>query len=80
MSESAWTADDPQPGDCDAEIATIDPRYVELHEGSPDAKLRILLSLEGEDAQRLERIADARGHKPGQVVADLLRDADRSVA
>jgi hypothetical protein len=29
---------------------------------------------------RLERLADARGKKPGQVVADLLRDADRSAA
>jgi hypothetical protein len=80
MSESAWTADDPQPGDFDAEITTIDPRHVELHEGRLDAKLRILLSFEGEDAQRLERIADARGQKPAQVVADLLRDADRLVA
>jgi hypothetical protein len=43
-------------------------------------KRRILLSFEGEDAERLERIADARGQKPGQVVADLLRDADRSAA
>jgi len=31
-------------------------------------------------AERLERIAGARGQKPGQVAADLLRDADRSVA
>jgi hypothetical protein len=80
MSESAWRADDPQPGDFDAEVATIDPRYVELRSGRPESKLRILLSLEGEDAERLERLADARGQKPGEVVADLLRDADRSAA
>jgi hypothetical protein len=29
---------------------------------------------------RLERIAQARGKRPGDVVADLLRDADRSAA
>lgn len=34
MSDSAWTADGPQPGDFDAEIATIDARYVELRDGS----------------------------------------------
>jgi hypothetical protein len=40
--------------------------------------LRILVSVEGDDAERLERIADARGQKPGDVVAELLRNADRS--
>jgi hypothetical protein len=60
--------------------STIDPRYIESHHGRPDAKLKILLSFEGEGAERLERIADARGQKPGQVVADLLRDADRPAA
>jgi hypothetical protein len=42
--------------------------------------LRILISVEGEDVQRLERIARARGKAPGDVVAELLRDADRSAA
>jgi len=80
MSKDPWRDPDPQPGDFDAELATIDPRYIEAHEGNPDAKLRILVSVEGEDAKRLERIAEARGKKPGDVVADLLRDADRSAA
>jgi hypothetical protein len=80
MSDSAWTADDPQPGDFDAEIATIEARYVELRDGSSGGRLRIVLSFEGEDAARLERTAAARGQTPGQVVADLLRDADRSAA
>jgi hypothetical protein len=39
-----------------------------------------LVSVEGEDAQRLERIAEARGKSPHDVVAELLRDADRSAA
>jgi hypothetical protein len=42
--------------------------------------LRILVSVEGEDARRLERIAEARGKKPGDVVAELLRDVDRPAA
>jgi hypothetical protein len=39
-----------------------------------------MVSVEGEDARRLARLAGARGKKPGEVVADPLRDADRSVA
>lgn len=80
MSTDPWTADDPQPGDFDAVLATIDSEYVERHEGDPTATLRILVSVEGEDAQRLERIAEARGKTPHDVVAELLRDADRPAA
>ena len=80
MSKDPWTDPDPQPGDFDAVLASIDPRYVESHPGNPDAWLRILISVEGEDVERLERIARARGMKPCDVVAELLRDADRSLA
>jgi hypothetical protein len=80
MSTDPWTADDPQPGDFDAVLATIDATYVERHEGDPTATLRILVSVEGEDARRLARIAEARGKTPHDVVAELLRDADRPVA
>ena len=79
MPSDPWTDTDPGRGDFDAELASIDSRYVEAHEGDPDARLRILVSVEGDDAERLERIAGARGQKPGDVVAELLRDADRSV-
>jgi len=77
MGSNPWTDPDPKPGAFDAELATIDPAHVEVHEGHPDAKLRILISIEGEDAKRLERIAEAQGKKPGDVVADLLRDAEQ---
>jgi hypothetical protein len=77
MSVDPWTAPDPQPGDFDADLRALDAPDVERHVGDPDAKLRILLSVEGEDAQRLERLAEARGQKPSDVVAELLRDADR---
>jgi hypothetical protein len=80
MSESPWTDLEPQPGDFDPELATIDPRYIERHRGNADAKVRILITVEGEDARRLQRIAADRGQKPTDLVAELLRDADRSAA
>jgi hypothetical protein len=80
MKTDPWTSEDPQPGDFDAVLATIESEYVERHEGDPTARLRILVSVEGEDARRLERIAEARGKTPHDVVAELLRDADRPAA
>ena len=80
MSTNPWTADDPQPGDFDDVLASIDPKYVEHRDGDPTATLRILVSVEGEDALRLERIAGQLGKTPHDVVSDLLRDADRSAA
>jgi hypothetical protein len=77
MGKSPWTDLEPQTGDFDAELATIDPRFVEAHRGNPSAKVRIVVSIEGEDARRLERISAARGEKPADVIAELLRDADR---
>jgi hypothetical protein len=76
MTKTPWTDLVPQPGDFDADLATIDPRFVESHHGDPSAKVRIVLSIEGEDANRLQRISAARGEKPADVIADLLRAAD----
>jgi len=80
MSKDPWTDPNPQPGDFDADLASLDPRYVEYREGDPDARLLITVSVQGEDVKRLERIAEARGTTPGDVVAELLRDADQSAA
>jgi hypothetical protein len=80
MGIDPWTTPDPQPGDFDADLRDLDAHDVERHVGNPDAKVRPLLSVEGEDAERLERLAEARGQKPGDVVAEFLRDADRSAA
>jgi hypothetical protein len=80
MSTSPWTGLEPQPGDFDPDLATIDPRYIERHRGNPKGKVRILLTVEGEDAERLQRIAAARGQKPTDLVAEPLRDADRPAA
>lgn len=80
MSESPWIDRDPQPGAFDADLATIDPRFVEAHHGNPNAKVRIVISIEGEDAERLQRISAERGEKPTDVIAELLRGADRPAA
>jgi hypothetical protein len=80
MSADPWTDPDPKPGDFDADLAKLDPRYVEDHEGVPDAKLIVLVGVEGEDAKRLERISEARGKPAADVVAELLRDAERTRA
>jgi hypothetical protein len=44
---------------------------VEAHQGAPDAKLIVLICVEGEDAKRLERISEARGKKVADVVTEL---------
>ena len=80
MSADPWTDADPNPGDFDTDLTKLDPRYVEHQKGDPEAKLLILVGIEGEDAKRLERISEARGKKAADVVAELLRDADRSRA
>ena len=78
MTKNPWTDPDPQPGDFDAELELLDESAVEYHEGDPSASFRIVVSVGGEDASRLARIADARGQRPSDVVAELLRDAERS--
>lgn len=80
MGEFPWTDPEPRPGDFDAELATIDSRFIDAQPGRVDARLRIVVSIEGEDAERLERLSADRGVKPGAVIADLLRDADRPAA
>ena len=75
MTHDPWTDSDPQPGDFDAALTAIDPRYVEAHVGNPDAKLTIVLGVEDEDAERLQQLAARRHQRPGEVVADLLRSA-----
>jgi hypothetical protein len=80
MTKKPWIDADPQPGDLDAELALLDESAFEYHEGDPSATLRIVVSIEGVDASRLARIAESRGQKPSDVVAELLRDADRPAA
>jgi hypothetical protein len=80
MTKDPWTDPDPQPGDFDTYLATIDPDNVETHEGNPSAQLTIVLNVSGDDAQRLERIAIRRGQGVDEVISHLLRDAERHAA
>jgi hypothetical protein len=80
MTKDPWTDPDPKPGNFDAELEKLDPRYVDRAEGDPDASLVVLVGVEGEDAKRLERLAEARGKRAADVVAELLREADASRA
>ena len=75
MATDPWTNPDPQPGDFDAELDRADPDHIDVHDGNPDAKLTILVSIEGDDAKRLEKIANERGQQPAEVVSELLRRA-----
>jgi len=68
-------APDPEPGDLDAELAQLAPEDVTEHPGDPSARLVLHLTLEGDDADTLRRIAHDRGQRPSEVVADLLRSA-----
>jgi hypothetical protein len=73
MGKDPWTNPDPQPGDFDGEVAAVDPRDVQVVEPGSNAAVTIVVSVEGEDAARLQQIASERGQKPGEVVAALLR-------
>src|SRR3954469_11845127 len=80
MSRDPWTDPDPQPGDLDAELELLDDSAFEFHEGDPSATFGLMVVVEGEDASRLARIADAREQKPSETLAELLREADRPAA
>ena len=80
MPKNPWTDPDPQPGDFDAHLATIEADDIEIHEGDPDARLTMVVNITGEDAERLGRIATQRNKGVSDVISELLRDAERSAA
>lgn len=80
MSDSIWTSEDPQPEDLDAVLETLDPSLIEDNPGGQRVRVRIVVDLEGDDAERLSRIAIARGEGAREVISSLLRDADRPAA
>jgi hypothetical protein len=77
MSERQLPTDapDPEPGDFDADLAHLSSDDVIEYPGNPVARLALHLTLEGDDADTLRRIAHDRGQRPSEVVADLLRTA-----
>jgi hypothetical protein len=62
--------------------ATGRPRVVAHNPRAPipNEKVRIVVSIEGEDARRLQRLSAARGEKPTELIAELLREADKPAA
>ena len=80
MPRDPWTDPDPQPGDFDEFLDALDPRDITTQDGRPDAKGRILLSLDSDEASRLQRLAAARGERPSELIAELLREAERTAA
>ena len=80
MTKDPWTDSDPQPGDFDEYLQSLDPSLVEVHDADPTRSVRIVLSIDGEDAERRGRISAARGEKPSELISELLRAADRSAA
>jgi hypothetical protein len=75
MPKDPWTDSDPEPGDFDQDLAAIDPRDVQVVEAGSGGRVTLIVSVEGEDAKRLERIAAERGKGADEVVADLVRNA-----
>lgn len=53
MPRDPWKNPDPAPGDFDAELESIDPRYVDRGDGDPKGSLTTLGSVAGTDARRL---------------------------
>jgi hypothetical protein len=68
------------PGDFDQELDELDTGDVDTAEPSRDRRLVLQLTLEGDDAAALQRIADNQGEKPGEVVRSLIRDASDKAA
>lgn len=66
---------EPQPGDFDQELREIDAGDVQVEEASRGRRLIVQFTLGGDDAAALQRIADVRGERPGEVVSWLIREA-----
>jgi len=75
MTKDPWTDPDPQPGDFDAEIEAMDPSDVQVVEAGNGAKVTVVISVSGEDAERLDELATQRGKGVDEVVAELVRNA-----
>lgn len=54
MATTPWTDPDPHPGDFDAELDRASSDQIEVHEGNPDAKVSILVSLTRQEAARVD--------------------------
>jgi hypothetical protein len=73
MTKDPWADPDPQPGDFDEFVSTMDPRDVQVVEAGSGAKVTLVVNVQGEDAKRLRRIATERGQDIDEVISDLVR-------
>jgi hypothetical protein len=80
MSKDPWTDPNPQPGDFDRALQSLDSRDIQIVEAGSGATIAIVVNVKGEDAERLTRIAARRGLRAEEVVADLLRQAEPHTA
>lgn len=67
--------EDPQPGDFDDELKELPEASMTRSPGHPDARLLLQVTIAGAEADKLRRLAEVRGQRPSDVVADLLRSA-----
>ena len=70
-----------RPGDFDDFLASIerrDPRFVEVHEGDPEAKLTLMVRVSGEDAARLDELAASVGRSPARSSPSWFATPERS--
>jgi hypothetical protein len=75
MPKLPTNAPDPEPGDFDAELESVSDTDLEFVRAGSGIKLSIEVLVEGDDARRLSQIAAKRGQKPGEVIAELVRNA-----
>jgi hypothetical protein len=79
MTKDLWTDPDPQPGDFDEFMRTVDPSEIQVVKAGSGARVTIVSEATGEEAARLERIALETDPPLEDVLADLRR-ADRRPA
>lgn len=74
MSKEPWSDPDPQPGDFDVDVLAMSPCDIQTVEPGSGGRITIVVNVQGDDAIRLQRLADERGKRIDEVVADVLRD------
>lgn len=73
MVKDPWTDPDPQPGDFDESLREIDAQLVEV--GNQDGTLTRVVAISAEVAPYSTSWLPGAESRPGEVAAELLRDA-----
>ena len=76
MARDPWTDPDPQPGDFDEFLASLDPSEIQVVEAGNGAKVtRLPAGMGADDVNRLAALAAKRGKTIGEVLVELVREA-----